>query len=40
MAREEQILVKVDKPTKDSMKKMNVNWSAEIRESRSMGQLD
>lgn len=32
MANVEQILVKVDKATKVSMKKANINWSAEIRE--------
>ncbi len=32
MANAEQILVKVDKATKASMKRANINWSAEIRE--------
>lgn len=31
MPQEQQILVKVDKSTKNEMKKMNINWSAEIR---------
>ena len=31
MQHEEAILVKVDKPTKEKMKKLNINWSKAIR---------